>query len=170
MNLPTTREHTWTPDGPVYSADFNAVQDCIIGAKHPLHEIPLGGAAWRPVTNTTTWNGDQWILAAADTIWCSIPRLAVGSRITDAKFGIKHGTLGTITLRVSRKPITGGAIEDLATLNDVTHDGAFFTAEIASIAFTTVTGYDYRLGVSFDANAATNGAQLVHGAVFVDRL
>lgn len=166
MGLPNSRDLTLDGSTPIPSSLINKLQDCVVGGKHPEFEHGMHGSGFQP-TGASTYNGSLWNVAAGgDTFYMPID-VRVGDTITHVQGGYLRGTVASqISTALVRKPLNGGAAATIASVLDNTADGAFHVADVANINHVVESGYGYALYVTFDANAATNGAKHVGGAWF----
>lgn len=142
MGLPTTREHTYGANEPARSTDLNAIQDAIIGEKHPSHEI------WQALsrrggleTNVGAHSVDGvGVVATADVAIVSNPctiDLKVGERITAIKaMATGTGAAQNITVKLIRTFVNAGVqvfstVETL-TIVDPPAAGAEYTKALAA--------------------------------------
>jgi hypothetical protein len=106
MALPTSRNTTYTSASPVLSADLNALQDQIVGAKRPsidTWQIPLGRAASEV---NITWDTTLGFVAAnpGPANFNYVPlNVLVGTRLTSLRaIVLGTGAATTVTIRIYR--------------------------------------------------------------------
>lgn len=167
MSLPASRNTTYSPSDPVKSADLNAIQDQIVGAKHPALSIALGAAAFLPKAGGNASLGDgQWTFGAVSTLQGSASaRIPVGTRITTIEWFYNRGGAGNITVNLRKRNLrTGAAAADIATNTDNT--GAALEAFLMTVNYTVEADYEVWLEVTCD-----NAAHVFEGAIVsTDRL
>jgi hypothetical protein len=159
MPLPDSRNETATPASPVKSATINDLQDCIIGRRHGELTYPIpayGGFALH--SGSYTVNRDISFPGGAGSVTHSLHYLPVGTVITTVAWEYNRAGAGTVTLKLRRRPIGGGAAADVQSLADATG---------AAIETTTET-YNHAIAVGFYywlEFVADNIAHILFGAM-----
>lgn len=170
MTLPTSRNTTYAAAVEVKSADLNAIQDAIIGMKHPEIEIPQHGSGWLPGAYTGGYAyGSEWSMPAGGGGFTCPIFPPVGSRITQCKFGFKRASAGSISYELIRTPLIGSGGVVIANAADAASVG-YVIQTIAAINHIVLADNGYALLVIFDAASAAAGSKLVGGSHFRDRL
>lgn len=122
MNLPGAREYTQATGQPVTPALVNALQDCIIGAKHPSLPYAIGALNFQMVTGGTATldqENDLWTFGAVSKLVAPL-RVPIGTRIHQLTWYYNRGNAGTVTLALKRRDNTaahaavGAAIDSVA--------------------------------------------------------
>jgi hypothetical protein len=149
------------------SADLNAIEDCIVGAKHPALIVPVGAPAFKSKNGAVPVNGQDWSLTAVEQLYYSLP-LIPGTRLVEATFYyLLAGGSGGATMKV-RKATQGGAWVDLATFTDTTST-TNQQKVLAAINEVGVAGTQYQL--YFDNGPGGAGATRLDFASYkIDRL
>lgn len=153
MSLPTTRNTTYTPASPVLSNDLNAIQDCIVGHKHPtLTKIIMGGdlfsSTGTPATTTAAELQGTPLNASGGL------DLDAGCRVTAIRARIKDNATGPTTIRLNFVSVTtAGAQTNIA---NATSSGAGTDQTLSLTGLTTViaAGTGYAINIATVAGAA----------------
>jgi hypothetical protein len=151
--------------GPLPSSVINALQDMIIGAKHPELEVAIHAADFQVdgTSGTLDQNG-YWLPSALGYQYAPL-RLSVGTRINSVTFYYNVAGAGAVTPKVRRMQLSTGTISDVtAGVRDTT--GVAIETQVLAPAHVVVTGYVYFLEVKHE-----NAANKNYGAVMkFDRL
>jgi hypothetical protein len=154
MNLPTSREQTAGGATPVSSVVLNAVQDCIIGAKHAPLTIPIGASDWKAEGGGATYGtaAGKWTWGGFDDITVAL-RLPIGTRITGARFNYNR-TAGTLNFKIQKMLANAGAWTDIATGSDAALAGA--QVKTLACTETVVADTQYRLYIDSSGVATSD--------------
>ena len=161
MALPTSRNTTYGASSPILSADLNALQDQIVGVKHPATPRVLGASSFLVKQGTATLGAGQWTFGAVTDLVKSLADLVVvGDRLTTVQFCYNRGGAGAIVLSLKQRNIVTGAAEALVVAATTINAGTGWTT-------TTIT-YNYTIpantAVHLEINA-NNVANIFGGAV-----
>jgi hypothetical protein len=134
MALPTSRNTTYTPASPIKSNDLNAIQDCIIGAKHGDVVLSLPGCAAAASANVSVSGGKASSTGAAN-IQIAIPMLQ-GCRLKSVTFArTGNGTVDMIADIMSQDSVIGSDVPiGTTTVNNVPSANNDTTVTVSSPA------------------------------------
>lgn len=170
MALPSSRNTTYVPGvSQVKSADLNAIQDCIIGVKHPEIERGYAAAAWQTDgTNGIKNNvGGAWTVGGTgvESFTTGLPEIPAGDRITTVGWSYSRGGAGTVTMRLRRRKSDGSAPEAITPSagSETDSTGAAIETNVVTYNHTVAAGYFYYLTFATD-NVAQSflGAAVKH--------
>ena len=121
MALPTSRNRTYAAASPVIAADLNAIQDCIIGAKHGAKTMIIPGTSFKQKNTgaAVVYDNSPTLLtsgaAAADTI--ASFEIPVGSSITAVRFYVRDNVTGATkwTCDLGKSTLYDAAVNSLVT-------------------------------------------------------
>ena len=169
MALPVNRNVTFSPSDPIPSVLLNALQDSLIGFKHP-ELIEYYAAAAFAAFGTANLSGGFWTSSSANQFYCPLP-YPVGCRITQMsaayRVGVTAGASCQLFLRRRNYATPTVAPDIIATMAaDTTDNAAGESSTVAAINHTIVAGYLYDL--QFTVN--TTGSILYGANVGRDRL
>jgi hypothetical protein len=118
MPWPDARLTSYTPSAAVKSNDLNAIQDAIIGMKHPVQPLHLGAGAFflKNGGGLATLGVGQWTCTGAADLLCEIsPLVPQGHRLVSITWRYNRGGAGTVTRRARQREMSvPGAVGDLA--------------------------------------------------------
>lgn len=103
MGLPLTREETATPANPVSSNTTNAIQDCIVGAKHGEKWVwvsPIAAVKTSGATDATRTIGTGLKATATSVFALPLHDIPVGSRIKALRARYRGANAGAGTLEL----------------------------------------------------------------------
>ncbi len=159
MSLPSTRNTSYNPDDPVLSNDINAIQDCLIAAKHG--EIPMTVLGADGVDVAGVWAKE--LLAGVPIARANgggsnemmIPlRIPVGCRLKSASiWADRNGQTGTF--RFKDVNILAGTQVDISNLLTINAGAGIAANAFAGIANPSVAAghafwlYCVSVGVGF---------------------
>lgn len=170
MNLPTSRNTTYGANTPILSVDIDAIQDCIVGAKHPVIERPIHGSGWISPSALGTFNGSIWTGPAGGFEVRAALDVPIGDRITHVTFTYNRANAGTVTVTVVEVKLDGTGSNNLATFADNASGNVVTTKDLAAINYTTRAGYVYFILTNFNGASSTAGGTAYHASWFHDRL
>lgn len=167
MGLPNSREITAAPNTDIPSAAFNAMQDAIIGGKHPEFEFPIHVSGFKNVgANAPVYLGNYDQPGAGGSLWeASIP-VRVGQRITKVRVRYRRSSgAGDMSIGVDEDDAVGaGSV--LGTHTDSVHDGTDQVYDLA-INYVALADHSYRVNVSIGDN--TGPGRFYSVSWFADR-
>ena len=155
MGLPTAREYTVTSATPVTSALLNALQDSVIGAKHPAID-DWRFPAWL-YTSGTAWTflagpGAYYWTSGGAAVGVAQVSTRVGDRITGYKAKVYGNGVVDCQHRLVVLDASMNATELLAAANDINRAAAW--GEYAPVPTAHVMAAGESLIVSIEPNAA----------------
>lgn len=174
--LPTTRNTNATAATPAKSADFNAVQDCIVGMKFPSTSFYIPGAAFVIDVGAPTRSGNVWTFSA--TVGGSVvaalesgPWVA-GTRITDILWSFNRNSTpitGEIDLSFAKRSFgDGGATGANISTGIVSGGSAWNALSTAGVGlpYTIEAGFEYLLkflttNLTFSATPFFDGVKII---------
>ena len=116
--LPSSRNTTYTGGTPVKSVDLNDLQDCLIGAKHPLITRRLSAMSGASFSATQTAGGGNfspttsgaWVATAQFQTLCIPLPVYVNERIVNIRGFVSCGVTDVLNMEARRTVYTvGGA-------------------------------------------------------------
>lgn len=117
MSLPNSRNTTYGASSPVLSNDLNALEDCIIGVKHPSVEDPIGAQSFVLAPGGTATLGDgRWTFGAVSVLVANL-KIIVGTRIHQIEWAYDRGGAGNVTLKLRRRNMIASAGAQPAAAN-----------------------------------------------------
>jgi hypothetical protein len=151
--LPTSRNTNYSPTSPILSVDLDAIQDCIIGAKHGPLEMMIPAAAFVAAGQSAiatpqnvniggeaggVWR--NWAAAPNNKIvsWIPIP---VGSRVTAIDYYFnKLGSAASMQMNFmcTTLSVVGVPLLAIRTYNDLTSLSVEVTHSETAINYTIV--------------------------------
>lgn len=171
MGLPTSRDVTLGPASAWPSSLGNALQDCIVGRKHPTRTLILSIAApavFIPNVQLVSLSGSTGTATAS---WFrQIDGLEVGERITALRARVADNASGPtkLTLGLSHATAGGGPVGDGGTVQQSSGTGAIQTISVTGLASVVASGLQYVVNVSIVSGSAT--CTLYQVEVDLDRL
>jgi hypothetical protein len=150
MGLPTSRNTTYNTDSPVLPADLNALQDMVVGNKHPTRTIKC------PIIGPTTPIPGTVDVAITGSWIVGIPGLFVGESITAVRVALRDSATGPTKLQVELLTASAGNVLGLAVPASAASagTGAFQVLPLVVGAVLVVSGSVYYVGVIFNTGAA----------------
>jgi hypothetical protein len=132
MALPDSRDITLGGGSKIPSSLLNALQDQVIGSKHPEQPVIYGPGSFLLEAAGATLSGNEyWEGSGAFTIRRNLLR-PVGTVITEITYVYNRNNVGTLTLRFQKANlITGGVHTDIVAASSI--------AAGTGIATTTIT-------------------------------
>jgi hypothetical protein len=172
MALPTTRNITIAPSDPIPSVLLNALQDSIIGFKHPELIESYHAAAFMPAhgVGNASFNGGIWTTSTTEQFLCAIP-YPVGTRITQVsatyRVGVTAGATVSFLLQRRNLATPTAVVDTIANIAaDSTDNASGETTVIAAINHTMLSNYAYFLQYQL-----SSAGSIIYGAtVGRDRL
>ena len=175
MALPTSRNTSYVASDPVKSADLNAVQDCIIAAKHGDVILQIGASSGQsdsvPTTATDYWRYYPSLSGAVPNCWLQVAAggsvafgigLKIGDRIKSVR-GFIRDTTGshTITMGLTDNSSSADDATQVGSTQTSAGNGTAQTLAITGLTTTIVTGHFY--SVIFSNTDATGTTHAIYG-------
>jgi hypothetical protein len=163
MALPTSRNTTYAASSPVLSVDLNALEDCIIGNKHPTLEMCLDASVFKGdslALGTMNAAGYLSSFSAAGIVRAGVP-IPVGKRIISVEvFYSINGSAANLTPKL-RKQILSTAVQADVVAGSADNTGAagVIESQLLTANHVVLTGNTYFIEVS-----VTNSLQRIYGA------